>query len=206
MQIDHFLFTAPRLEEGMEYIGQLLGVRPAYGGQHPNLGTHNALLSLGNSTYLEIIAPCPDLPAPPHGLLFQEHFPQGPKLTTWVLRTEKIAQDHRRAIELGVPLGDLQAGSRLKQDGTSLSWKVSNPYALPMNGAVPFLIDWGNTPHPAASAPQAGQLSGFRIEHPQALELEAMLEALQMNVPILPATAVKMTLSVQTPNGVVDIV
>ncbi len=36
------------------------------------------------------------------------------------------------------------------------------------NGIVPFLIDWGDTPHPSQNAVQGLALTGFRAEHPEA--------------------------------------
>ena len=72
--IDHLVYTSLNLEAGMDKIEQLLGVRPEPGGQHPDFGTHNALLSLGSSTYLEIISPDPSLKSPKQGLLFQDQF------------------------------------------------------------------------------------------------------------------------------------
>ncbi len=33
--IDHLVFTAPTLEQGMDRIESLLGVRPVIGGRHP---------------------------------------------------------------------------------------------------------------------------------------------------------------------------
>jgi Glyoxalase-like domain len=53
--IDHIVFGCSDLERGMDEIEQLLGIRPVPGGRHIQFGTHNALLSLGPATYLEVI-------------------------------------------------------------------------------------------------------------------------------------------------------
>jgi len=57
-QIDHLILGINNLEKGCTDFENLSGVRPAFSGEHPNWGTHNALLSLEES-YLEVIAPQP---------------------------------------------------------------------------------------------------------------------------------------------------
>jgi hypothetical protein len=55
-------------------------------------------------------------------------------------------------------------GHRRTADGTTLRWRATSNARTA--GVIPFLINWGNTPHPAASAPSGLHLESLRIEHP----------------------------------------
>ena len=85
--IDHLVFGAYSLDEGVDFIYQKLGVMPNQGGKHPLMGTHNKLLKLGRSIYLEIIAIDPDATKPnrPRWFGLDDLQPASkPKLLTWV--------------------------------------------------------------------------------------------------------------------------
>lgn len=206
--VDHLVLGVPLLREGMDGVEELLGTRPVPGGRHPAFGTHNALVSLsagGAATYLEVIAPDPGLEPPAGGRAFGVEGLGGPRLLTWAVRVpslDVLAEDGTLA---RIGLGEIQSGRRQRPDGTVLTWRLTDPYARPLDGTVPFLIDWGDTPHPSASAPQAGELAGLRIHHPEPGRVLEALEALGVTVEVVRGPFPGLVATVRTPTGAVEL-
>ena len=139
--IDHLLYAASDLQRGMDEIETLLGIRPVPGGNHPQYGTHNALLSLGPGMYLEVIARDPGLALPERGALIDIPANEDSRLVGWVYRVEDIQQASVALGDAGFLLGPIESGRRMKPDGGEISWQLTDPYTRPLNGAVPFLIE-----------------------------------------------------------------
>jgi hypothetical protein len=203
--IDHFIYTTADLESGMDAMEQLFGTRPVPGGRHPRYGTHNALLSLGPSIYLEIMAPDPDSSLSSENTLFSEHFIRLPKLTTWVYRTADIYKLSAKLNKAGLSPGEVQPGSRETSEGKKVSWTLTDPSLLLFGGAFPFFIHWGSTPHPAQSAPHAGNLVDFYVEHPQADKLQEIRELIGLNVNVKKSDKITLHLIAETNGGIVKL-
>ena len=167
MLIDHLVYPTPDLDLGIATIERLLGVRATAGGRHPGAGTRNALVALGPGTYLEIVGPDRTQPQPEQPRWFRIDEIDAPRLVTWAAKVDSIDQISRKARRLGVGLGGIVAGSRRRDDGVLLAWRYTNPRTVVADGIIPFLIDWGTTPHPSESAAQGASLITLRAEHPQ---------------------------------------
>ena len=83
--------------------------------------------------------------------------------------------------------------------GTVLRWRLTA--SSTGGGLVPFLISWGNTEHPARSAPQGLTLEAFHVEHPDPSSLAPLFTALGADVEIRPAAAAALVARLSGPNG-----
>lgn len=95
--LDHLVVAAARLEDGVRHVADALGIEPVPGGRHDYLNTHNALLRLGDATYLEIIAIDPEAGPPDaprwfdlDGEATRAALAEGPRLLTWVARCDGL--------------------------------------------------------------------------------------------------------------------
>ena len=75
-------------------------------------------------------------------------------------------------------VGGLISGARQKPDGTLLSWQLTDPSIELEQGLLPFLIDWGESEHPARSIIQGGMLKELQVSHPNPQDLKSKLALL----------------------------
>lgn len=204
-RLDHLLFATPDVDASVEALAGRLGVRAMAGGRHPAWGTRNALLALGSRSYLEIIGPDPESPAPtdPRPAGIDEL--RSPRLATWAAATSQLDRDVAKALAAGVDLGASQTGSRRSADGSLLSWRMSSILAPRLGGIVPFLLDWGASPHPGAASPAGCMLVSLRAEHPEPEPVRRALEALGLELTIAPGPAPRLIARLATPRGEVEL-
>lgn len=180
--LDHLVYATPDLETSIADLEERLGVRAAYGGRHPGRGTRNALIALSDFSYLEIVGPDPTQQDVP--LWFGIDSLTAPRLVTWAAKTANIELVAASAAERGAALGHVASGSRQTANGDVLAWKFTDPSAMVEDGLVPFFIDWGNSPHPASSAPRGPVLHSLRAQHPEPERVERALSAVGIALPI----------------------
>lgn len=97
------------------------------------------------------------------------------------------------------------AGGRKRPDGTTLSWHVTDPHVVIASGIVPFLIDWGDTPHPSQNAVQGLALTGFRAEHPEAKATRDVLGSLALDLAVDEGPTPALIATINTPRGTVEL-
>ena len=202
--IDHIVVTASSLQSGAEFIKQTLGADPQTGGEHPRMGTHNLLLRLGDSLFLEVIAVNPQEPAParPRWFGLDNLRPDSPPaLSTWVARSADIRTTAAASSE---PLGAIERMTR----GT-LEWLIAIPGdgCVPLEGIGPHLIEWRTDPHPASRLKDHGlSLVTLEIFHREPARVSRLLESIEFSGPLtvsaLTGEAVPYLIAhIETPQG-----
>ncbi len=191
-QIDHLVIGAKNLDDGITYVKKALGVDIPFGGVHLSMGTHNALMQLGDTLFLEVIAVNAEIPPPVHprwyGLddpFVRQRLEQGPVLLTWVVNSQSIDGLLRQA---GFDMGNKQRVCR-----GQLSWYFSLPDdgRLLAGGLLPYGIEWHTKTHPAANMQDTGcRLLSLTLHHSQAKWLQNALASIDASdlVTVVPET------------------
>jgi hypothetical protein len=204
-RIDHLVYATPDLDSGVGEIERLLGMRASAGGTHPNWGTRNALLTLGQRCYLEIIAPDPAQAPPSNGRPFALDNLRSARLIAWAANSRRLDADRDLAVMRGFPLGPVLSGDRMRADGTRLSWELTDLRSVVYDGVVPFLINWGDSPHPASSATRGATLRLLRAEHPAAAAVGPRLADIGLPLDVQHGPSPALIAMIDCPKGRVEI-
>jgi hypothetical protein len=199
-RLDHIAVVAPSLKAGSAYVEAALGVPPGAGRTHPGMATHNLLLALGSTVYLEVISPDPGAAPVARPRWFGiDHVLLGSpaRLAAWVASTDDIAGTT-------VPeLGDVEIMRR-----ETHTWKMTMRAdgRVPLDGAAPLLIQRSSGVHPAAALPQRGlHLQRLRIRHPAPAQVLALFAriglASQPAVTVTHGNECSLVAEIQTPFG-----
>ena len=196
-RLDHFVVAIDDLDRGIDAFEARTGVRPVPGGEHPDLGTHNALVSLGPDRYLEILAPRPGATVDPSFRGVAEHRELTPYL--WALATDDVDVVRAALHAHGFPVPEITPGSRRTGNGALLRWSMLHlgPEAPP---GSPFFIQWlPGGAHPATTAPTGCTLEGFTVASSEPDELRGLLAAVEMDAAVTEGPA--STIELETPRG-----
>ena len=179
-RLDHIVVAAKSVEQGVNYLRELLGVEIPSGGFHRTMGTHNHLMQLGNEAYFELIAIDPAGETPMHPRWFElddplmrEAIEKRPRLITWVMNTADI---HQLANQAGFDIG---TPTELSRD--SLRWEIAltDDGHLLNRGLLPYCIQWHSQPHPSNGMADLGcKLQQLTLHHNRPQWLAERLAAL----------------------------
>jgi hypothetical protein len=95
----------------------------------------------------------------------------------------------------------VRTGQRELSNGRVLSWRSTYPDVRAGSGLVPFLIDWGDSPHPAYTAPAGIELVDLRAEHPDPAVIIDRLRTLGLDLPVVAGRSPALIAMLATPRG-----
>jgi hypothetical protein len=197
-RIDHIILGINDLDSGIVAFARLTGVTPVRGGSHPGRGTANALVSLGDGHYLEILGPASttrdSVPTDLAGLTSLTPF-------GWALGTDDLPALIARVRGAGFTVSDTSPGSRRRPDGSMLTWHtadVSGPDLM----LAPFFIQWGEgTAHPSSTSPSGCHLADLKLRDPTPLTLRKLFQAVGVGVLVEAGASRSMVLTLVCPRG-----
>jgi hypothetical protein len=198
IKFDHFAIATENLEQTVTNLEKKFKYPFSPGGEHKVFGTHNRLFRLGD-VYLEVIAMNPFATASQQPRWFDlDNFNGKSRIITWIASTENI-------LEL-LPNIWNNPGVIKKLSRDKLEWDFTVPKSgiMPMGGAAPALINWGNTRHPALSMVDHGcRLERFLVNTPLAEDLKSILKNIlfDQRIEVNFSRNISFEAHISTPNG-----
>lgn len=197
--VDHIILGINDLETGIAEFERKTGVRPVFGGVHPNRGTQNALASLGDNTYIEVLAPDPKQQNPTDAI---QGLPALTSLTPvgWALGVREVLPLQARLQQREIVHTAAMPGSRALPDGSRLEWTTFG-VTRPAHDWMPFFIAWKDPAHqPARTSPRGCLLVSLQLRDPSPGPLTAVLSAVGLDIALLTGDS-KMTVTLECPKG-----
>ena len=199
--LDHILLGTRDLQGGIDFVERHTGVRATFGGVHPGRGTQNALLSLGERRYLEIIAPDPAQPGVKNPMASGLHSLAEPRLVGWAAHPGDLSVFAAKLRTARLAFEGPTPGSRKRPDGQLLKWQIVS-LADTVSGLLPFFIEWSqDSLHPSVDAPKGCVLLSFAAETPDPEKLAATLKTLSLGLPVKKGEQARLHTVISGPKG-----
>lgn len=175
------------------------------------MGSRNALVGLGgplsSTAYLELIGPDLDQPHPPVPRPFgiDELPPTVAQLVTFAVSVDDLDAAIEAVADAGFDPGRARSMSRIRPDGVRLEWRLATPPPNEHAGTQPFLIEWGDTPHPSASLPPGCVLESLTVVGPHHEALRRLFGALGLGIGVEATDRPMLSATLTTPNGTLEL-
>lgn len=197
--LDHVLLGCNDLDRGIAFVEEHTRVRAAFGGVHPGRGTQNALLSLGERRYLEIIAPDPKQAGVEQYSVITKL--AEPRLIGWAAHRDDLELFAEQLRKQGIAFEGPQAGSRQRPDGKVLRWRALR-LKDDHGGLLPFFIEWSkDSVHPSVDAPKGCTLTRFEASAPETKGLLDAVSRLELDLHVQTLDHPSLLGSISGPKG-----
>jgi len=206
--LDHIILACSDLDAGIRFFEERTGVRAAIGGVHPNRGTMNALASLGDRHYLEIMAPDPNAKSiRPESVEQVETLKQlkAPRLLTWAAHPGDMDAFASKLRAAAIHFEGPTPGSRVRPDGRVLQWKTIN-LADSRDGLLPFFIEWSAASvHPSSDSPQGCRIERFTVADQNSAVLLQTFRSMGLEVRVEMGDRPQLHARIAGPKGTVEL-
>lgn len=157
--IDHVIYGARDLDETGHRFWDEFGLASYEGGVHPEFGTANRIVPLGDH-YIELMGVSDPAVARmnPLGEFLLSQIEAGDRWIAWCLRPGDIEATATRIGSVAVP------GHRMRPDGTSVTWLLAGLEIALTDPPMPFFIAWDDPDHTPGHEPLDHRAGAVGIE------------------------------------------